>query len=152
MDSLTLATVFGLGAAWGYLCRVLQTLPKHPLRLLPRTLFAFSPPVAIEDPIYRARWRLATLRYIGLCEDLTRHDANPRKLPGRERLGEATGHTWRTFQVYNRLLEDGGLVANLGSAGRYWLVSKHERRAMLSALPYPPDRHPPSFPWGREGM
>ena len=148
IDWFSLVIGLGLGGSWGYALRLWQTLPARPLRLLPLTTFNFSPPVSVQtnvDP-----WRLWTRAYIGLCEHLTRHASDPRRLPGRERLQEATGASWRTWMPYNTVLQSGGLVVNLGAAGRYWVVGRRERRLALAGLPYPASHAPPMFKWSKE--
>jgi len=144
MDWL-LAFFAGIGIGW------MLHDSGRPLRLRRAqiTLHEFKPGVVVAPVDHIQQWQTWTHRYICLAEVLER-ERGTRKgwLPSYTLLRRVTGQTWRCFGIYNDILESGGLVEIVERGGIRWLVGRSDRRAALTALPYP-DGRPPRFNFTR---
>ena len=122
---------------------------QRPLRLQRVQRFEYRPPVAVAPIDHLTQWQTWTHRYICLAEVLERERGTRAGwLPSYTLLRRVTGQTWRCFSIYTEILESGGIVEVVERGGVRWQVGRADRRACLSALPYP-DSRPPRFNFTR---
>jgi len=151
-DSLSALVTLGAGFAFGWIYRSLlwpRELPPLVLRAdTPR--YDFTPPVRVPPTGHYEQWRLYTHRYLCLAEVLERErGTRPGWLPSYQFLREKTGGSSRTFEVYDALLAQRGLIVVVNRGGRRWRVGKADRRAALATLAYPFPSRPPRFDFTR---
>lgn len=127
------------------------------MRLVPNVMYESRSPIVLAVVHRERRWRMMTARFCALCESLA---PKSKRLPGRVRLAQATGETWRTFKPYLdlmatpvevRLGEYQAMIEYVGGGrSAVWVArTKAQRRAMIAHLPFPTDRNPPDFKFTR---